>query len=111
MCPTVVVQRKREKRPLSAGSRRPSSKNAEQIMNMLDKLVRLHVAKIGGRTLVTSPTAMQVLRFVTLIDATGREHPILVQCCSSFEASDAACVRAHEGVADGVCLRSNSKRC
>jgi len=67
-------------------------------MNKLDKLVQLHVAKIGGRTLVASPTAMQVLRFVTLIDATGREHPILVQCCSSFEASSAACMCAREGV-------------
>ncbi|KAG6370474.1 hypothetical protein JVT61DRAFT_11960 [Boletus reticuloceps] len=68
--------RKRERRPVTAG---------RQFMNKLDGLVQLHVASIGGRTLATSPTAMQVLRFVTLIDATGREHPILVQCCTSFE--------------------------
>ena len=59
-------------------------------MNRLDRLVQLHVANIGGRALVTSPTAMQVLRFVTLIDATGREHPILVQCCASFEVGTSA---------------------
>jgi DNA-directed RNA polymerase subunit RPC12/RpoP len=77
--------RNREKRPVTAGGRRSSRKNAVQIMNRLDRLVQLHVANIGGRAFVTSPTATQVLRFVTLIDATGREHPILVQCCASFE--------------------------
>ncbi|KAF8550753.1 hypothetical protein OG21DRAFT_1513595 [Imleria badia] len=70
---------------MTAGGRRSSSKNAMQFMNKLDRLVQLHVSNIGGRTLATSPTAMQVLRFVTLIDATGREHPILVQCCTSFQ--------------------------
>jgi hypothetical protein len=87
------MQRNREKRPVTAGGRRSSRKNAVQIMNRLDRLVQLHVANIGGRAFVTSPTATQVLRFVTLIDATGREHPILVQCCASFEVSHAAWVR------------------
>ncbi|KAN0082346.1 hypothetical protein V8E55_008141 [Tylopilus felleus] len=79
--------RKREKRPMTVGCKRVSfsSKNAVQVMTKLDRIVQLHVANIRGRTLPTSPTAMQVLRFVTLIDATGREHPILMQCCTSFE--------------------------
>lgn len=82
-----LVQRKREKRPMTVGCKRVSfsSKNAVQVMTKLDRIVQLHVANIRGRTLPTSPTAMQVLRFVTLIDATGREHPILMQCCTSFE--------------------------
>lgn len=104
------LQRKREKRPITASGRRSSGKNALQFMNKLDRLVQLHVANIGLRPLATSPTAMQVLRFVTLIDATGREHPILVQCCTSFQVRGVAwdwCGR----VADDLGSHSNSKRC
>jgi len=54
-------------------------------MIRLDRLVQLHAAKIGGRSPATSPTAMQLNRFVTLIDATGRKHPVPMQCCTSFE--------------------------
>lgn len=59
-------------------------------MNKVDRLVQMHAANIGGRTPLVSPTTMQVLRFVTLVDATGREHPILMQCCTSFEVSAVA---------------------
>ncbi|KAH0828824.1 hypothetical protein J3R83DRAFT_3293 [Lanmaoa asiatica] len=79
------MQRKREKRPATVCGRRSSSKNAVQIMNKLDRLIQLHVTKIEGRTPAASPTAMQVLQFVTLVDATGREHPIFMECCTSFQ--------------------------
>lgn len=107
------MQRKREKRPVTVGGRRFLTKNAVQIVNRLDRLVQLHVAKIGGRTLVASPTAMQVLHFVTLVDATGREHPIFMECCASFQVRNAAriccmCVRVF---ADDVGPCSNCKRC
>lgn len=107
------MQRKREKCQVALGGGRFSSKNAVQIMNKLDRLVQLHVAKIGGRTLVTSPTAMQVLQFVTLIDATGREHPIFMECCTSFQVRNAArvCRMCTRVFADDVGSRSNSKRC
>lgn len=59
-----------------------------QIMNKLDRLVQLHVANIGGRMLAASPTAMQVLQFVTLVDATGRQHPIFMECCTSFQVKN-----------------------
>lgn len=85
------MQRKRDKRPVAIGGRWSSSKNAVQIMSKLDRLVQMHAARIGGRTSMASPTAMQVLRFVTLVDATGREHPILMQCCTSFEVSKSTC--------------------